>query len=59
MNGTGWFVDIDREMQEKGLAYWQPCIQTEYGCFDMNIWFDSWDACYEFIETHVAGVGIL
>lgn len=60
MNNTGWFADVNPKADNSLTDYvWQPCIQTDIGCFDIEVWFNSKEACEYFIRDHLLGKGLL
>lgn len=52
----GWFADVDTDAT--GDFIWQPCVQTDADCLDIEIWFDSKAACEDYIRDHIAGLGM-
>lgn len=55
----GWFSDIDREEAPSGTHQWQPCLQLEGWCPSIDVWFESKEACDEFIRTEILGKPML
>lgn len=56
MNDQGWFSDCGDVSKQTGAYIWQPCLQLGGGhipCFE--VWFDSKEACDEFIRDEVLG----
>ncbi|HKN57144.1 MAG TPA: hypothetical protein VJX66_31960 [Amycolatopsis sp.] len=56
---TGWFADMSDEEYRLPEFPWQPFIQTAGGCFPLPIWFETEDACIEFIRKDILGRGLL
>lgn len=50
-----WFADWDKD-NAVGAYGWQPCLETREGhipCFE--VWFDSKEACEDWIRKYVIG----
>ena len=57
MSKYGWFADIDEESPE-GYP-WQPCLQLDMHCVDIEVWFESREACEQFIRDEILGKPML
>ena len=60
MSETGWFADVaDEEDTPNPRAPWQPVIQTAGCCFPLPVWFESREACEQFIRADILGRELL
>ena len=57
MRNEGWFADTNRESNPRWP--WQPCLQTDSGCFDIEIWFQTEAECLAFIKSEIIGKGLM
>lgn len=56
---TGWFADPSDEDDRVEGAPWQPFLQTSGCCFPLPVWFETKDACDDFIRSSILGRGHL
>jgi hypothetical protein len=61
---TGWFADVYNECASDPtppelVGKWQPVLQIGGACLPLDVWFDSAEACEDFIATEVIGQGML
>jgi len=49
----GWFADVDEE--RCGDYVWQPVLQLDGACLALSTWFNSEEACVQFIQTEIVG----
>lgn len=50
-----WFADVDPSATTETYR-WQPCLETGTGHIpSFEMWFDSKEACEEWIREHVLG----
>lgn len=58
MSEVGWFACYE---DERGTAFpWTPALQCEGSlCPNFDVWFESKEACEDFIRTEILGKPLL
>jgi hypothetical protein len=53
----GWFADTSEDSPKD--YPWQPCLQLDMYCADIDIWFESREACEQWIKNELLGKEML
>lgn len=59
MSETGWFADIDLDMDIPGFNRWVAVLQVPGCCFPLPVWFRTKEECERFIREEVVGQPML